>query len=290
MPACLPHGDRMSNFQNHYYDINDPALVGVIDDLPLWSAPFGQKILDIVRMRTHMHVLDVGCGLGFPLVELSQRLGVSCHCFGIDPWKAAIKRAREKAHIWGISNVEFYEGVAEDLPFENQMFDVVLSNNGLNNVDDEIKSVQEISRVCKPGGQLILTFNLDGTFAEFYNPFKNVLQRLHRHTELDHLAAHIYAKRKPVDYWIGLVERHKFVVDALFYDTFRFRYNDGTSMLNHFFIKMAFLPSWRDLIAPDNIAQIFCELEQELNLHAAEHGELVLSVPWVTIKASKKFD
>lgn len=149
-------------------------------------------------MQKNMNVLDVGCGLGFPLVELSQRLGKSCQCFGIDPWTTAIERAREKTHAWGIGNIEFYEGVAEDMPFENELFDVVFSNNGLNNVDDDAKSMQEIARVMKPNGQLVLTFNLEETFAEFYTAFENVLRQNGEHESITRLKAHIYAKRKPV--------------------------------------------------------------------------------------------
>ena len=65
------------------YDINDPDVVSAIDDTPLWSAPFGMKLLDRVRLRRDLRVLDIGSGLGFPIVELSQRLGETCEVFGI---------------------------------------------------------------------------------------------------------------------------------------------------------------------------------------------------------------
>ncbi len=64
-----------SDYLNEIYDLNDPALVSIIDELPLWSAPFGLKLLDKVMFHPNMNVLDLGCGLGFPLLELANRLG-----------------------------------------------------------------------------------------------------------------------------------------------------------------------------------------------------------------------
>ena len=85
---------------NKKFDLNDPSMVSVIDELPLWSAPFGLLLLETVTLRFRICALDVGCGLGFPLLELAQRLGSSCHVYGLDPWAKAVERVRLK-----ISNV-----------------------------------------------------------------------------------------------------------------------------------------------------------------------------------------
>jgi SAM-dependent methyltransferase len=82
------------------YDVEDPDVVSVIDDAPLWSAPFGLRLLEVVRMRKNIRALDVGSGLGFPLVELAQRLGPTCKVYGIDPWTPANERARMKVRVW----------------------------------------------------------------------------------------------------------------------------------------------------------------------------------------------
>ena len=78
------------------YDENNPALVSAIDDAPLWSAPFGLALLKEVDLRANLVALDVGSGLGFPSIELAQRLGSTGRVFGIDPWTAANERARRK--------------------------------------------------------------------------------------------------------------------------------------------------------------------------------------------------
>ncbi len=43
--------------------------------LAAWSAPFGLRLLDVVPLDPAATVLDVGCGTGFPLLELAHRLG-----------------------------------------------------------------------------------------------------------------------------------------------------------------------------------------------------------------------
>jgi ubiquinone/menaquinone biosynthesis C-methylase UbiE len=94
----------MDHYLSTRYNLNDPDLISAIDDLPLWSAPFGMKLLEVVELRQDMHVLDVGSGTGFPLLELSQRLGSTCRVFGMDPWGAALDRVRSPGRRGGRSN------------------------------------------------------------------------------------------------------------------------------------------------------------------------------------------
>jgi arsenite methyltransferase len=44
----------------------------IYDELPLWSAPFGLTLLDTIRMKKGIRVLDIGSGAGFPMLEIAE--------------------------------------------------------------------------------------------------------------------------------------------------------------------------------------------------------------------------
>ena len=76
---------------------NDKDIVNTYDELPLWAASFGLKLLDKIEYRKNTKVLDVGCGVGFPSLEIAQRIGSSSKVCGLDVWEVALEQARYKA-------------------------------------------------------------------------------------------------------------------------------------------------------------------------------------------------
>ena len=99
-------------------NVNDAESISVIDELPLWSAPFGLKLLEVIILKPNAALLDVGCGFGFPLIEIAQRLGSSCKAYGIDPWEQALERIRIKIKQYDFKNIEVFNSPAEKMPFE----------------------------------------------------------------------------------------------------------------------------------------------------------------------------
>jgi len=267
------------------FDENDPDVISVIDDLPLWSAPFGFRLLQAVRMRKNLRVLDVGSGLGFPSVELSQRLGESCRVYAIDPWKAANERARRKITVWRLTNLHLIEAKAERMPFPDRFFDLVVSNNGTNNVADEVETYREIVRVSKPGAQVVLTMNLPETMIEFYDVYRSVLREMDKPDELERLELHIHEKRKPFSHTRSLLEKAGLEIVQVHHDSFVLRFNDGSTMLSSPLIRIGFLPPWLNVLAPEAVKPVFDAIETALNDVAAEAGELSLTVPWICIDA-----
>ena len=74
---------EMKKYLTNNLDLN--KLVNVLDELPLWSAPFGLKLLDAIEYKPNISALDIGFGNGFPLTELAMRLGETSTVYGIDP-------------------------------------------------------------------------------------------------------------------------------------------------------------------------------------------------------------
>lgn len=278
----------MNDYLKHTFSADDPDLVSVIDELPLWSAPFGLKLLDTIKLKPNINALDIGCGLGFPLIEVAQRLGASSKVYGIDPWKAAIDRINLKIKTYDIKNVEVIEGGAEILPFENNFFDLIVSNNGINNVEDIKLSLAECCRVSKPNAQLTITMNLEDSMIEFYDVFESTLIKNGLKDEVKKMKEQIYSKRKPLTEIKTLLSNSGFEIKSVNEDNFILRFLDGPTMFNHYLIKYWFLDGWKNILQPNHLGNIFEQLEQKLNETAKEKGEIRLTIPYVTIDCRRK--
>lgn len=270
------------------FDFNSDELIELFDELPFWAAPFGLRLLENVRMTKNSTVLDIGFGAGFPLTELAMRFGKSSKVYGIDPWEAAIKRAEKKLAFYGIDNVEIIRGVAEDIPLANESVDLITSNNGLNNVSDLNKTLSECSRIMKSGGQFIQTMNLNETMVEFYDIMEEVLIERAMKTEIDTMKNHIYTMRRPLEEVIDLVEQKGFSVKKVINDQFSYTFADGSTMLQYYFIRLAFLNSWKSIVPEDKQTEVFEAIENKMNKVANNQGFFKLNIPFVVIDSVKR--
>jgi ubiquinone/menaquinone biosynthesis C-methylase UbiE len=263
-------------------------FVDLFDELPLWSAPFGLKLLDSVVYKSGITALDIGFGNGFPLTELAMRFGESSVVYGIDPWKKAIERVKRKIEFYGISNIRIIEGLAENIPLPDGSVDLITSNNGINNVTNISKVFSECSRIIKKGGQFVQTMNLDKSMIEFYNVFEQVLSEYKMKKEIEMMHHHIAEKRPALNEIITGIEKAGFITRDVVHDTFYYKFSNGTSMLNHYFIRLAFMGAWIQLLPDDKVETIFNETERKLNEQSKTGGGIILSIPFVLINAYKK--
>ena len=277
----------MKKYLTHSFNTDDAELISVIDELPLWSAPFGLKLLDTIKLSHNIKALDIGCGLGFPVIELAQRLGDTSKVFGIDPWEKATERTLFKIKKYGINNVEIIQGIAEELPFEDSFFDLIVSNNGINNVQNMELALSECARVSKPNAQFVITLNLEDTMIEFYQVFGEVLKNNNLNSEIVKMKEQIYSKRKPLSEMKELLHSVRFKIINIQHDKFYLRFVDGLTMFNHSLIKYWFLDGWKSILDGVHLEKIFNEVETELNDIAKEKGEILLTVPFVTIDCRK---
>lgn len=271
----------MANYLTETYNFNDDKLVAILDEFSLWSAPFGLKLLDCIDMKKGMRVLDIGFGTGFPLLEVAQRLGNSSQIFGIDPWDAAIHRVNQKLNFYKLTNVCIQHAVAEKIPFPNSHFDLIISNNGLNNVEDLDQSLSECHRILHPNAQMVITMNLPDTFVEFYSIFRQTLSESGMEKNLKKVDDHIFDKRKPLNYLQMKLNRHGFTIHKEHIESFTYRFADGSALLNYAFFKICFLSGWKACVDANRLQPVFEKLEQNLNSYAQQNGGIVLTVPFV---------
>ncbi len=279
----------MCDYLDFSADFSDPELVSAYDQVSIWSAMFGLLMLDRIPMRRNMTVLDIGYGTGFPILELAQRLGSTCKVYGIDPWDAARQRAELKARLWQVGNVEMLPGDAAAMPFPDAYFDLLVSNLGVNNFADPLAAFMECARVAKPGAHLALTSNLQGHMQEFYDIYEATLRQLGRENCLPRLHEHI-AHRGTVESLSELFRRSGFRVVDIYRQAAVMRYQDGSTLLRHAFIKMGFLDAWvsvLELASHEEKVEVFSCLERNLNDYAASRGELSLTIPMIYMEGEK---
>jgi len=123
------------------------ALCAAVDPLP------GQR------------VLDIACGSGTAALVAERRY---CQVTGIDYVPELIERARLRADANG-QEVDFRVGDAQELPFVDDSFDVVISVYGVQFAPDQEKAAREMLRVCKPGGLIGLAGPIpEGWSGDFF--------------------------------------------------------------------------------------------------------------------------
>ncbi len=131
---------------------------------PVLSLPLGSRLS-----------LNLGCGPGFLGIELG-RLRPRARIIGVDPSAEMLAIARENAATAGILNYEARQGWAEEIPLESGCADLVISQSSFHEWEDPRRGLEEIYRVLRPGGSLILK---DYNLAWLSAWKRKVLGRLH---------------------------------------------------------------------------------------------------------------
>ena len=125
----------------------------------------GERLCEAVDVHSGDKVLDVATGSGNTAISAARRY---CDVTGIDYVPELIVHAKERA---GAERVEitFEVGDAENLPYPDASFDVVLSTVGVMFAPDQEKTAGELLRVCKPGGKIgLANWTPDGFIGNMF--------------------------------------------------------------------------------------------------------------------------
>ena len=101
-------------------------------------------------------VVDCGSGAGADSLIAARVVGPSGMVIGVDMTPEMLAKARRNAEVASLRNVEFREGVLENLPVPDGWADVLISNGVLNLVPDKTVALAEFFRVIRPGGRIQL--------------------------------------------------------------------------------------------------------------------------------------
>ena len=132
-------------------------------------------LIDQAAVADGMSVLEIGCGTG-NLTTRVHRAHPGASVLGVDPDPRALARAERKAS--GGNGIRFMRGYVQELPFEDDAFDRVLSSMMWHHLDGETKAAaaSEILRVLRPGGSLHLV-DIGGDMTEADGFFARRLMR-----------------------------------------------------------------------------------------------------------------
>jgi len=109
---------------------------------------------DLGRLALGERVLDLGSGAGTDSLVAAQMVGADGSVTGIDMTPQMLTKARTAAAEMGATNVTFVEAEAEELPFPDASFDVVISNGVIDLIPDKDAVFAELFRVLTPGGRM----------------------------------------------------------------------------------------------------------------------------------------
>jgi len=106
------------------------------------------------RLQPGERVVDVGSGAGFDSFVAAGQVGSQGRVVGVDMTPEMLEKSRATAAALSLAQVEFREGLAEELPVDDGWADAVISNGVINLCADKHAVLSEIQRVLKPGGWL----------------------------------------------------------------------------------------------------------------------------------------
>jgi SAM-dependent methyltransferase len=135
------------------------AVAEVIDEVP------PRDLLSRVEVAPGQDVLDVAAGTGNIAIRVAA---AGARVIGLDLTPELFDTARRRAAEHGVA-VDWVEGDAEDLPFEDERFDLVLSAFGVQFAPRHEIAAQELARVCRPGGQIgLVNWTPEGQVGELF--------------------------------------------------------------------------------------------------------------------------
>lgn len=161
-----------------------------------------ERLVEASNAHSDARVLEVATGPGHVSFGFA---GISDEVIGIDITEAPLEIAHEKKQERDIDNIEFVKGDAEDIPFPDDSFDVVVCRLALHHTEHPTKVIQQMVRVCRPNG----TVAIDDLVVSEYSERSEYQNKFERLRDPSHVRA------LPISELLDIFTRHKLEVNHI---------------------------------------------------------------------------
>jgi arsenite methyltransferase len=142
-------GRPLAKMLDYPMDVVDALPDRVVESFAGVNNPFSMG-----ELKSGETVVDIGSGAGFDSILAARMVGPQGRVIGVDMTPEMRAKAASNAALLRLENVEFKDGLAEDLPLPDSSVDAVISNGVINLCPDKLAVYSEIFRVLKPGGRI----------------------------------------------------------------------------------------------------------------------------------------
>ncbi len=124
--------------------------------VPTILGPVARLLVEHANIHSDSKVIDVGCGTGAATRYVANMVSSPGSVAGVDINAGMIEVAKSLPKVPGMP-IDWYEGSAFELPFEENTFNVAISAQTIQFLNDRAKALREMSRVLKPDGRLAMS-------------------------------------------------------------------------------------------------------------------------------------
>jgi SAM-dependent methyltransferase len=138
----------------YWNDEAGPRWAALQERLDGLFAPLTATAIDFAAPRAGDRVVDIGCGCGATLLELSPRVGPEGRVLGVDISAVMLEVARKRVAAQGLGNTTLLQADASAHPFEPAVFDLAFSRFGVMFFEDSVRAFAAIRRALRRGGRI----------------------------------------------------------------------------------------------------------------------------------------
>jgi ubiquinone/menaquinone biosynthesis C-methylase UbiE len=280
----------MAAKRSHHAD----KLARVYDQeiLPIWAKRFGKLLLRDLALPPKAMVLDVGCGTGYPSLEILRRMDEQGRIIAIDASSPMLDEARRKAGALSGKRIFFRsENAVPKLTFTNDVYDLTVCNAGLQEFEDPEAAIREFARVTKPDGRVVVTLPLAGTWSEFFDIFREVLIKHDRQDAIDRLDAYL-SRFPPLEQAQAWFEDAGLADISAEYDTFTLLFRSAREFFFAPIVEYGPLADWKAIAGKgEQMQKAFWECKAAIDSYfpaGATGGSFAVTVVVGCVRGRKK--